>query len=424
MNDLFKYIFFVWCLGCHNATVEALIVGSNTAVSRESHITFPAVDTNNKVRGFAWLEKGFTLEDNTTTCTFNGLFPVAGTVNLNGGTLTLQTNLIFQDEAVLGAFGSIEGKKHFIDFSPSITFLRSSSSNDYWKKVHVTFSENVTLSGNIKFLGNCFINGNGFDVTLDANTDLVVGAGAKLTLENIVLKDISGTKLRCLDDTAFIVLDNVIWLQDADYSFTRGYFKIRNTVHILDKRSGAKFIYQSPAQSEIKKKSTLILDESITFSYDPIGGGNDRLLFKGNMSELQLNGATFYVTTTDLLLTVGRMRVTDDSIIASETAPGITLGDSVNTGSDFFCKITSGVTLTVTKGTFNYKNVQTKSWKMKDVTSRLNIEPGATLKVFTDLDLGKGVVELGDGSTLAIRHGRELIGSTHPLGLVTYERFL
>lgn len=433
MNDLLKYIFFVWCLGCHNATIEALIVGSNIAVSRENHITFPAADTNNRVRGFAWLEEGFTLEDNTTTFSFNSLFPVAGTVNLNGGTLILQTNLIVQDETVLGAFGSIEGQKHLIDFSPSVTFLRSSSSNDYWKNVHVNFSENVTISGSIKFLGNCFINGNGFDVTLDANTDLVVGAGAKLTLENLKLKDISGTKLRCLDDTAFIVLRSVIWRQDADYSFTRGYFKLRN-VHMKGKRSGVKFIYQSPAQSEIKKRSKLVLDDSITFSYDPITVASKELLaFNGDSSFLVLQGATLHVTYTGLNLTKGTIVVEKDSTILAETRTyqrydvteddtivkvideGITFGDNT-AANDVTCKIASGATLKLNQGTLNYKNVGSAAFVLEDDSSHLSIASYAKLNLYQTLASDKGSIVFNRGSRLGKASGVNLFAPIHAKG--------
>ncbi len=72
----------------------AVVKGSNTAVSVEAAANFPAADNDNTMLGFGWFKNGFILEDLLTTCSFNDVFPVSGTVNLNGGTLRLQQDLL------------------------------------------------------------------------------------------------------------------------------------------------------------------------------------------------------------------------------------------------------------------------------------------------------------------------------------------
>ena len=52
------------------------------------------IDPDNRLNGFAAFENGFSLENRVTTCTFDALFPVSGTVNINGGNLYLNQDVI------------------------------------------------------------------------------------------------------------------------------------------------------------------------------------------------------------------------------------------------------------------------------------------------------------------------------------------
>jgi hypothetical protein len=65
---------------CH-----ALKVGNATAVyTVNTNILFPKSDSDNSMFGFAHFAHGFTLEDETTSCTFSSLFPVSGLIDMNG----------------------------------------------------------------------------------------------------------------------------------------------------------------------------------------------------------------------------------------------------------------------------------------------------------------------------------------------------
>src|SRR3989344_1112995 len=80
----------------HTHSLQADLVGSTIAVSVEDFKAFPENPVvSNEIRGFAWMQNGFSLANSTTSCLFNALFPVSGTVDLNGGTLTLAQNLKF-----------------------------------------------------------------------------------------------------------------------------------------------------------------------------------------------------------------------------------------------------------------------------------------------------------------------------------------
>ena len=106
---------------------ECVSVGSESAVSRQGSIEFLYVDSNNEMKGFAAFEAGFTLQTPSTTCTFNSLFPVSGTVDMGCGTLYLSRDLIFDSETSLDNMGSIYGNGHSIRLSESVITLTAFS---------------------------------------------------------------------------------------------------------------------------------------------------------------------------------------------------------------------------------------------------------------------------------------------------------
>lgn len=96
---------------------SALIIGSDTTVSRETAATFPAADTNNTILGFASMDHGFKFENSSTTCTFNDFFPVSSIVNIRGGKLVLARDLTFDSNAYVIRGGRYEGNNYAIEFS-------------------------------------------------------------------------------------------------------------------------------------------------------------------------------------------------------------------------------------------------------------------------------------------------------------------
>jgi len=199
-----------------------LTVGAISLVSVEPLRTFPAVDiTPNQILQFAFMQNGFSFQDATTSCTFGAVFPVAGPVNLRGGTIYLNTDLIFQNPANLISTGYLWGNSHRVDLSLSMTWL-SSTFQSQFRDTSILLSNDFTIAGTVKFLGTCLIDGRENNVTLGQNANLVIGHNASLTLRNMELDDVLGYKIQCLDDSSRLILDNVRIIQSGDYTFTRG----------------------------------------------------------------------------------------------------------------------------------------------------------------------------------------------------------
>ena len=98
-------------------------VGSDSDVgAAQSHIEFTAA-SNNEIRTYALMQNGFSFASGSVTCTLKTILPVSGTVDLNGGTISLQNDLSFSNVANLVEFGSVYGNSHKIELSKSISLL-------------------------------------------------------------------------------------------------------------------------------------------------------------------------------------------------------------------------------------------------------------------------------------------------------------
>jgi len=96
------------------------VIGSTTITSRQPAVVFPENDSDNTLLGFAEFVQGFSLESAKTTCTYEGIIPVSGTVRLNNGTLFLKRDLQFLNRFDFAGGGKIDGRSLTIKF-PSLS---------------------------------------------------------------------------------------------------------------------------------------------------------------------------------------------------------------------------------------------------------------------------------------------------------------
>ncbi len=122
------------------SNMHAVVIGSNTVVSRQANALFPRTDIDNEMLGFAAFEGGFSLGDGGTSCLYTALFPVSSTIDLRDGTLNVQRDLSFDQNTTFFSSGTINGNNLTIQLpikktpvtlvnSPTLDFITANARN-------------------------------------------------------------------------------------------------------------------------------------------------------------------------------------------------------------------------------------------------------------------------------------------------------
>lgn len=116
MKYWISLVFFV----CIIRSLYPVIIGSNSTVSSQGLITFPNTDVNNSILGYAFMGNGFSLQDNTTSCTFSSFMPIAGPLNLNGGRLIMTEDIVCSNTFTFQSGGRFYGRGHALEFPKNV----------------------------------------------------------------------------------------------------------------------------------------------------------------------------------------------------------------------------------------------------------------------------------------------------------------
>jgi len=221
---------------------------------------------------------------------------------------------------------------------------------------NVVFNSPVQLRGPISFSGACIVDGNGYTLDLNSNS-ISVAAGASLLFRNIVLENISGTNLQCLDSAATISFDNAVCILNNNMTFTLGQLAVIGDCTMTG--TGI-FIYQTNLQSTIFPSATWYFDRGMTFSYYPTGGSNNRINFADSTAQLYLYETALFAKSAGLQLTKGTVSIDGQCPFYSEATTstgGIVFGDNLSSGNDVNLKIMPESIVDVRSGYVVYQNV-------------------------------------------------------------------
>lgn len=413
---------FVCIIILFNSSAQADVYGSDTAVSALPAIVAPAAPVvPNRIAYFGWTQNGFTLTNSATSLLFDSVFPVSGTIQMNGGTVTLNRDLIMNNLATLQGLGSIIGGAHILSLAQSINSLPLDTQS--FDNARIVMNSDVTLKSAITFsstgTGFCSIQGNGHVLTLAGGSSMNITG--TLQLHNMIIEGVESTNVQCSTNSSVLLLDNVTWIQSSTFTFGTGSFQCENDV--IFRGADTAFVYQSTQQSLINADATLLLDTGLTFSYAPINSISQSLLaFTDATSLLVLNGATLSTTTTGITLTKGSMLVQGDSFISTPTvATSITLGDGISVANDMATTIAACGRLTVASGALNYRNIASGSWIMENTVSIFELGFGTILRLYQTMNLGIGIAQFNDATIAQRIVNAFLLGSIQTLGVTAFQ---
>jgi hypothetical protein len=375
--------------------------GTGKQIAQEINIK----NGNNRLEGEILLSNNIIFFDENASLTCAITRSLAKSIELNGGTLYLEENLSFVDGQMLLCHGTVlcNGRKIVLGakemtWNGSIYF---DNGNDIELKATLNLAQTWTFSGR-----NSTIIGNGNILNLGNYGNIVVERGATLLLKNIILQDVAGSNLRCLDNAGKIIFQNAALVQSGEYTFGTGAFEVIGTLDLIGSQT---FVFQPTATCTVNANSLLHLTNNMTFSVDFTTPKIDNLAFVNDSSSIFMSsGASLHVTSTGMALKNGKLVVQGlanvyvemlrDPVNYRVIEQGLTFGSDA--GEDFSCELLPGGLLSLNSGYLIYKNVAPSSWKMYNSLSTLTVNAASLLKLCQPMYLGLGRLRIEQTATL------------------------
>ena len=428
-------LLLLFLLSFQNLFLSDVNLGDWTSVTTSDAVTFDG--GNNFITGFVQMCDGFTLQDEDTSCTYASSFPVIGDVFLNGGKLYLGSDLLLFTVSQFTSAGTVYGQGHTIYLNSALTSIGCVSYPMMFCNTNLLVNSDLTINGSIGFSGNCVFNGNGRRISLSSLGKIYVDGDSSLLLKNITITGLSGNKIYCTESFGEVVLDSADLILDGNYGFTLGTIGVRGDLKI--KGVGKKFSYQTAQTSTVCSNANLILDNGITFSYDPIYNDSffegeddlwplfakDFLYLEDSTAKITLKNATLHVTETGMRLQAGHLMVKESSYVSSEVSSfsngsqGLVFGTGGSSIYDCKLEILPNICLEVSSGALSYKNVLSSSLSMWDC-SKISMASGTKLNIQRDMNIGNGIIEFKGNNIFARATGYGVSGSLSFLGSVGY----
>ncbi len=348
------FIAFVFCV----SSVDAASIDGTAAVQFKT--TSYAFANGDFAKGFVRLDAGFSVPADATV-TFNLLVPVAGVCDLNqSGKITLEGDLHLASNATIPNGCIIDGQS---------------------KTVFLDGNVSVPASTWIEFASNTVLDGQGHEIVFkngNPGGELFINgpAGTKVTLRNMTIRGLRGfdNGEQAISfgesENQTLVLENVKLQLADDFFFLGGTLEIKNHVEINGFYQPASrpdlqpmlFYYLSTDDLLILADSTLLLDMTIGFIYQPFDTSNSHIVFKDYSSQLFLNGCAFFVPgDTGLKLTKGHIVVGHRAFLQSDGVVDgmvpIELGGRLRKASDdVIIDILPGAKLELADALVQYQN--------------------------------------------------------------------
>ncbi len=235
----------------------------------------------------------------------------------------------------------------------------STSGSFIFSNLNMILNNNLRIN-NASFLfnGMTTIEGQGNTLDLMGTTTFIIDANSSLTFKNIHLKGAGLQNISGTDVTSTLTCENMNWSLDNDFTFTQGTLSVvSNLVLEGDQKQ---FTFRSAGLALIEPFSTLIIDEGVTFSYDPSIADKELLQFTDNTSRLRLNGGTLHASLIGLNLFKGSLVVDNNSSITSAAttdAEAISFGDGSMSINNFNLGIDPAAILQIVSGRVLFNNI-------------------------------------------------------------------
>jgi WD40 repeat protein len=143
----------IWFISC-------VPVGYDTQPTREALIRFPYTggeSGGNTILGFAALDAGFIMADQTASFTYSSFYPINTLAALNGGSGYLLEDLTFSSQLDIVSSGSLIGSPNAINFMPRPGTLQLSNGGKLFSLVNTVVPPNATAVSSVDWYGDTYL---------------------------------------------------------------------------------------------------------------------------------------------------------------------------------------------------------------------------------------------------------------------------
>lgn len=346
---------------------NARIIGSDAILSIEPLAILSSSDSDNSLQTFGWLKNGFVLADANTTCTFKSVFPVSGSVALNGGQLWLNNNLVLSNVSTMTSNGTILGNNYALDLASSVTWW-SRVQPMIFDNINIFLNNDLHITGTVEFTGECVFDARNHRIKLDPGAVLTLQAKSKITLRNLELYGVNNCTLNSVDDSVVLVLDNMRFVQNDNIEFTKGSILFSNEVNFCGSK---KFSYASSLTSTIMTDSVWYLSDISTLRIGRKNSTSDRepLYFEDTTAILRMENSTLSITSSGICLTKGSF-VGDGQVKLEMDSTNIDGALQVGNGieaDNFYFTLYPEAVLNLVKGHYVYNGIGQSSFVNDEV---------------------------------------------------------
>jgi len=162
---------------------------------------------------------------------------------------------------------------------------------NFYDGIEINLDRDLDIDYTWTITNKAVINGYGNEITFGPDGTIVIDKDASLLLEDIIINNVSGTKIRCIDTNSTLSINNVVWNQNANFSFTWGKLYVENDWLIQGKNT--EFSYESNQISTINNNATLHLLLT-TLNYNT--ASPNLILLTDKTSILHIEDATLLAT--------------------------------------------------------------------------------------------------------------------------------
>ncbi len=308
--------------GSYIPATGGTIVSNSSYQSLPGNVNYPLTMSGNAtLEGIGNMSNGVNLSDPSTNLTINSPGSVNSSINLNGGTSTLQSDLNFGSDNQFEGEGTIEGNGNAAILGGKDLTITSTLS---WINSDIVANSRLTLWGTWNLTGDIHVLGRGNVLDLSHGGKILIKSNTRVYVANLTIRGLgSRGTVQFQDDTGQLVLTSCTIELDDNYTFDKGgiYIDGPTTVITADKTLTFDTNASLTVDGVCLWYDTLTFDDNNNIIPTPAQDPNQKFIAYKNDGLIRASGASTAILTkiknnSNAIVTLDRTVRTDSNAFA------------------------------------------------------------------------------------------------------------